>query len=63
MGVGQTGSRGEVKAMDFLICLWLLALIARFQGADICGHSAHLPRPALRKERIDGSLAAARNRT
>lgn len=34
-------------AMDILICLWLLALVMRLDGADTCGFCKHPSQPTL----------------
>lgn len=33
--------------MDFLICLWLLALLTRLDGRDTCGLCAKVSKPVL----------------
>jgi hypothetical protein len=33
--------------MDFLICLWLLALLTRLEGRDTCGLCAKVSKPVL----------------
>lgn len=48
--------------MDFLICLWLLALLTRLAGADTCQLCAHVAKPVLRTGPTNSSLNAARSR-
>jgi hypothetical protein len=33
--------------MEILICLWLLALMARLDGPDTCGLCARVSKPSL----------------
>ena len=46
--------------MDLLFCLWLLALLTRLDGRDVCGLCAKVAKPALRTAAHGG--APARNR-
>lgn len=45
--VESPGSRREEEAMDLLLCLWLLALMARLDGRDTCGLCTKISKPAL----------------